>query len=112
MCFALVNDNINAAKSGKVATCVQSYYGMGFSGEFSVALELKLMKGVDFNVNGGYRIAGVPSVAQTADASLAFSGEFPTLISSKDSILRDASSAIVPFDYSGLHVGIGISIGY
>jgi hypothetical protein len=112
ICVAMVTNNVNAVKTGKIANYVQSYYGLGFSGELSMALEFKLMKGVDFNVNGGYRIAGVPSVAQSTDASYTFSGESPVLASSKGDILRDASSVIIPFDYSGLHIGAGISIGY
>jgi hypothetical protein len=112
MGVALVTNNVNAVKTGKVANYTQSYYGLGFSGELSASLELKLMKGIDVNINGGYRIAGVPSVSQISDAIYTFSGESPVLASGQGTILRDASGTIVPFDFSGMHIGLGISIGY
>ena len=114
VCFAHVQNNADVTNtSSQEANYIESFDGFGFSGELTAAIELKLTKGVDFNVNAGYRIAGVPSVKQSADAYYTFPGGLaPVLVSNKDSLLRNSVGALVPFDYSGINIGVGISIGY
>jgi hypothetical protein len=107
-----ITDNVDVTRPGEKTSYVQSFSGLGFSGEWNVAVEIKLMKGVDFNVNGGYRIAGVPNVSQDAAAYYAFAGDPSTQVGNKGDKLKDAASINVPFDFSGLNIGVGISMGY
>jgi hypothetical protein len=113
VCFAHVANNVDVTNgSSQKSSYVQPYDGFGFSAEWNIAAEIKLMKGVDFNINGGYRMAGVINVKQSTDAYYTFSGETPVLVSSKNDILKNASGIAVPFDYSGINVGVGISLGF
>jgi hypothetical protein len=113
VCFAHVQNNVKVTNTlSQEANYIEPYDGFGFSGEVNAAIELKLAKGVDFNVNAGYRLAGVPSVKQSADAYYTFPLGSPVLVSNKDNLLRNSVGAIVPFDYSGLNIGVGISLGY
>ncbi len=103
--------DVTNAASQKVSY-VQPFDGFGFCGELNAAIELKLSKGIDFNINGGYRLANIDYVTQSKDVHYTFDGITTTQIGSKGLALRDAGNTNVPFDFSGLNIGVGISMGF
>ncbi|HRU39751.1 MAG TPA: hypothetical protein P5511_07735 [Candidatus Goldiibacteriota bacterium] len=112
LCIVNVANNVDVTNpASQKASFVEKFSGIGLSGEISGALEFKLMKGVDFNVNAGYRAAGAAYVKQTEDAYYAFSGQTAVKVSSKDRILRNSAGTDISFDFSGLNFGVGISLG-
>lgn len=114
VCFARVTENIDATNSlNKPASYVKSFDGFGFSAEWTVAAELKLMKGVDFSVSGGYRMAGVVNVKQSENAYYTFNNGTTVIADgSKGDVMEDDTGTDVSFDYSGMRIGAGISLGF
>jgi hypothetical protein len=113
VCFAHVANNVDASNSmNKPASYIQAFDGLGFSAEWTVSAEIKLMKGVDFNINGGYRMAGVVNVKQSENAYFSFyNGTTIVKEGYKGDLMQDATGTSVAFDYSGLNIGVGISLG-
>lgn len=109
--LAHVANNVDVTNSTyNITSYVQPYDGLGFVAEANVAVEFKVMKGVDININGGYRIANVPSVKQSENVEYSFNGVDFTTVGAKGEILKNISSADVEFDYTGLIIGVGISL--
>ena len=110
--LAFISNNVDVTNgASQKASYVQRFDGLGFTGELTAALEIKLIKGVDLNINGGYRLAYVQNVKQSEDVQYSFDSITYTAVGSKGDVMQDAANTDVPFDFSGMNIGIGISLG-
>lgn len=114
VCLAHVANNVDATNSSnKPSSYVQPFDGFGFCAEWTVAAEIKLMQGVDFSISGGYRLAGVVNVTQSEKASYTFdNGTTVVPVGKKGDPMQDDTGHDVAFDYSGMRIGVGISLGF
>lgn len=110
--FAHVINNVDVTNVGsQTASYVQPFDGIGFCGEINAAVEIKIVKNVDFNVNAGYRLANIINVKQSENVDYSLNSVIHT-VGIKGETMKDASNTDVPFDFSGINIGIGISLGF
>jgi hypothetical protein len=110
--FAHVVNNVDVINAGsQTSSYVQPYDGLGFCGEINAAVEIKIAKNVDFNVNAGYRLANIINVKQSENVDYSLNSVIYT-VGNKGETMKDASNTDVPFDFSGINIGIGISLGF
>lgn len=95
---------------GPTATILQPYAGRGYVGEAIVSLDVKLNPVMSINVNGGYRVAKIAKVEQTKE--VAFNGiPFVAIpVGSEGEVYKDSDDKEMMFDFSGLNIGVGISL--
>jgi hypothetical protein len=108
--YASVKNDINVF--GQTSTYTQPYDGRGMVGELLASVNFKLNSALSFNINGGYRVAKVAQMKQTQDVSYNLIPGVAIPVGSKGDVMKDSNNNDLEFDYSGLNLGVGLSIGY
>lgn len=97
---------------GQTATFTQPYDGGNFIAEAIASVNIKILTALSINVNGGYRMAKIAQMKQSADVNYT---EIPGLtipVGAKGDVLQDSDSKDLAYDYSGLSIGVGVSLGF
>jgi hypothetical protein len=89
----------------------QLFNGQSFTGELLGTVTLKVSSNVSVNINGGYRMAVIPKMTQNEDVNTTVLG-ITIPHGKKGDVLKDSSNDNLVFDYSGLNLGVGISMGF
>lgn len=96
---------------GQTVSFTQPYDGNAIVGEVLATISFKLASALSLNINGGYRLAKVTKLTQSEDVNYSVLGvTIPA--GKKGDVLKDSSGNDLVYDYSGLNIGAGISMGF
>ncbi len=110
--FAMASNKLDYDVLGVTASSTQNYDGSGFVGEFIASINYKLVSGVSINLNGGYRLAKILQLKQSADVTYTDSLGIDHTAGAKGDVLKDNSNNDLAYDFSGFNIGIGASVGF
>lgn len=82
--------------------------GSGVVAEGLASARYKLMPLVSLGLDLGYRYAKITNMEYSADLAIP---AYNVSIKKGDAV-KDSSGAAMPFDYSGLNVGLSLNIGF
>lgn len=110
--YALANASYRTEISLAGTDYTQLYNGQSFTGELLGTITLKVSSNVSVNINGGYRMAVIPKMTQNEDVNA--TGFGITIPTKKGDVKKDniIDNNDLVFDYSGLNLGVGISMGF
>ena len=107
---ASYQNEVNAL--GQTSTYTMPYTGGGFVGELLARVSIKLSSAISLNINGGYRMADIAQMKQTADVNFTGIPGITVPVGAKNNVLKDSNNNDMAFDYSGLSLGVGAAMSY
>jgi hypothetical protein len=100
--FAAASDKYEALSQ----TATFAYTGGGFVGELLAAVNYKLSSTLSLNINAAYRLAKITQMTLSQDVNVL---NIP--VGKKGDIWKDSDNKDLPFDFSGINIGVGFSMG-
>jgi hypothetical protein len=110
--FASASSKFDYDIAGISASSTQNYDGAGFVGEMIASINYKMSSGISLNLNGGYRLAKITQMKQSADSTYTDSLGIQHTAGAKGDVLKDSDNNDLAFDFSGFKVGVGASFGF
>lgn len=110
--FAMTSYKTSFDVIGVTGEYTQPFDGAGFIGEFMASINYKMESGLSVNINGGYRLAKIMQLKQSADVNYTNSLGIPLTAGEKGDILKDSDNNDLAYDFSGFNVGVGVSMGF
>jgi len=103
--IATAYSDLSASEAGISAPAEnETMSGSGFVGEILLSGDYSFAPFFSLGLNVGYRIANISQMKYTADV--------PDLSITKNSVVKDINQNTLPFDYSGLMVGLALNFGF
>ena len=109
--YGLANASYKIDNTVLAQTYTQAYSGQSVIGEILAAFNFKLSPGMSLNINGGYRVAKIAKMTLNEDVNYTILG-IPVSAGKKGDVSKDSNGNNMEYDFSGLNIGAGISMGF
>jgi hypothetical protein len=94
---------------GQSSSYTQPYTGSGFIGELLGSVNFALSSELSLSINTCYRVAVISQMNQAEDISYNGIPGISIPVGKKGDSLKNSDNNDLPFDFSGLSIGVGIS---